>query len=51
MISLICGILNMTQIKLSMKQAHRHRQQTYGCQRGGMDWEFGINRCKLLYIE
>ena len=18
---------------------------------GGMDWEFGINRCKLLYIE
>ena len=30
--------------------------QTRGCQGGwggggGMDWEFGISRCKLLYIE
>ena len=40
-----------------MKQTHRHREQTCGCQvgggegGGGMDWEFGISRCKLLYIE
>ena len=36
------------------KQTHRHREQTCGCQGGGwwggMDWEFGISRCKLLYI-
>ena len=33
----------------------RHREQTCGYQRGGvlggMDWEFGVSRCKLLYIE
>ena len=31
MISLICGILNMTQMNLSTKQkpAHRHRKQTW----------------------
>ena len=38
------------------KQAHRHREQTCGCQGGGRDkgrkdWEFGISRCKLLCIE
>ena len=38
----------------SMKQTHR--EQTCGCQGEeaddvGMDWEFGISRCKLLYIE
>ena len=40
----------MTQMNLCMKQkqAHRRREQTHG---GGMDWEFGISRCKLLYIE
>ena len=37
------------------KQTHRHREQTCGCQgvgegRGRMEWEFGISRCKLLYI-
>ena len=47
----------MTQTNLSMKQKqnHGHREQTGGCQGrgvgGGMDWEFGIRRCKLLYIE
>ncbi|MFX3962376.1 hypothetical protein ACJBXP_10770, partial [Streptococcus suis] len=33
----------------------RHREQTCGCQGGGggtgQDWEFGINRCKLLPLE
>ena len=46
----------MAQMNLStkQKQAHRHREQTCGCQGGGgrgMDWEFGISRCKLVYIE
>ena len=42
-------------MNLSMKQKQTHREQTYGCQGGegrrGVDWEFGISRCKLLYIE
>ena len=37
------------------KQAHRHREQTCNCQggrgQGGLDWEFGISRCELLYID
>ena len=48
----------MTQMNTStkQKQTHRHRDQTCGCQGGGgagggMDWEFGVSRCKLLYIE
>ena len=36
------------------KETCRHREQTCGCQGGGdgegMDWDFGISRCKLLYI-
>ena len=57
MISLICGIQNMTQMNLStkQKQTHRRREQTCGCQgrgsRGRMDSEFGISKCKLLHIE
>ena len=37
MMSLICGIKNMTQMNLSMKQkqSHGHREQTGGCQGGG----------------
>ena len=30
---------------------HRYREQTCGSRGGGMDWEFGISRCKLLSIE
>ena len=35
------------------KQTHRHRKQTYGYQRGrgGVNWEFGINRYPVLYIK
>ena len=47
----------MTQMNLSakQKQTHRHREQTSGCQGvgaggGGMDWEVGVSRCKLLCI-
>ena len=36
------------------KQAHRHREQTCTAKEGGgqrgLDWEFGISRCELLYI-
>ena len=37
MISLICGIKNMTQMNLATKQKqnHVHREQTGGCQGGG----------------
>ena len=37
MLSLICGIVNMTQMNLFMKQnqTYRHREQTCSCQGGG----------------
>ena len=57
MISLLCGISNMAQMNLSakQKQMHRRREQTRGCQGGGrgsgMDWEFGVGRCKPLRFQ
>ena len=41
---------------MKQKQTHRHREQTCGRQEGegvggGMEWEFGVSRCKLLHIE
>ena len=45
----------MTQTNLSIKNTHRHREQTSGYQGGGrcawMEWEFGDSRCKLVYME
>ena len=42
-------------MNLSMKQTHRHREQTCGCQEGGKVGRDGLgvwdSRCKLLYIE
>ena len=37
MMSLTCGIQNVTHMNLSMKQkeTHRHKEQTCGCQMGG----------------
>ena len=39
---------------MKQKQTHRYREQTC-CQAervaGGMDWEFGVSRCKLLHVE
>ena len=44
-----------TNLPMKQKPSHRHGEQTCGCQGGGNregpDWEFGISRCKLLYIE
>ena len=41
-------------LSMKQKQTRRHREETGGCQGGGggrgMDWEFGISRCKLLHI-
>ena len=57
MMSLICGIYIMAQMKLStkQKQTHRHRGWTCSCQEGGggsgMDWEFGVSGRKLLHLE
>ena len=36
-------------MNLPMKQ--KQTGQIYGCCGGGVDWEFGISRCKLLYRE
>jgi len=44
----------MAEMNLFMKHKRlRHREQAGGCQGDGgeMDWEVGISRCKLLYIE
>ena len=43
-------------LSMKQKQTHRHKEQTCGYQEGvggggRMDLEFGISRCKLLYIE
>ena len=45
-------------LSTKQKQTQRHREQTCSCQGGGgrgdgrqMEWEFGVSRCKLLYIE
>ena len=42
-------------ISTQQKQTHGHGQQTCVCQEGGggggMDWEFGVNRCKQLNLE
>ncbi len=37
------------------KQTQGPREQTCGCQGAGggngMDWKFGVSRCKLLHLE
>ena len=37
------------------KKTHGLGKQTCGCQGGGggtgMDWDFGVGRCKLLHLE
>ena len=44
-------------MNISTKRTHRYREQTEVWlprgrgSGGGMDWEFGVSRCKLLYIE
>ena len=41
-------------LSMKQKQTHRHRKQAYGYQKGmggGINWEFGISRYKLVYIK
>ena len=42
-------------LSIEKKHTHGHGEQTCGCQGGqggsGMAWEFGVSRCKLLYLE
>ena len=42
-------------LSMKRKQNHGHREQTGDCQGEGggrgMDWEFGISRYKLVYVE
>ena len=37
------------------KQTHGRGEQTCGCRGGGggtgMDWEFGVSRCKLFHLK
>ena len=45
----------MAQMKHSTEENHGLWEQTCGCQGegggSGMDWEFGVNRCKVLPLE
>ena len=56
-ISLICGMKNMTQMNQSIgqKQTHKLGEQICGPQGGGgregMNWEFGVSRCKSLQVK
>ena len=42
-------------LSTEQKWTHRHGEQTCGCQEGGgwsgMDWKFGVSKCKLLHLE
>ena len=54
---LTCGNQKMEQMYLSteQKQTQGHRKQTCVCQGertgSGMDWKFGVSRCKLLNLD
>ena len=46
---------SMVQMNVSVKQKQTHRPREGSCGRqgeggGGMDWEFGVSRCKLFYV-
>ena len=51
----IWNLIYGTNEPLHRRENHEHGEQTCACQGGGgeigMDWEFGVNRCKLLSLE
>ena len=55
MLSYIWNLIYGTNEPFHRKENHEHGEQTCGCQaegRGnGMDWEFGVNRCRLLPLQ
>ena len=53
MISLVCGILKMTQIMYIQNRNRLTDIEKYLWlpKRKGTNWGYGINRCKLLYIK
>ena len=42
-------------VSVKQKQTHGHREETCGCRGGrvggGLEWESGVSRCKLLHLE
>ena len=56
-IAYIWNLIYSTNKTFHRKETHGLREQICGCQRGeggggsGMDWEFGVKRCKLLPLE
>ena len=54
-ITYIWNLIYGTNESFHRNEKHGHGEETYGCQGGGggigMDWEFGVNRCKLLPLE
>ena len=54
MTSHIWNLIYGTNELFHRKENHGLREQTCGCQGGGgsgVDWELGVNRCKLLPLE
>ena len=55
MVSHIWSLIHSTNEPFHRKVTHGLEEQTCGCQAAaggiGMDWEFGINRCKQLPLE
>ena len=52
-ITYIWNLIYGTNELFHRKENHGHGEQTCGCQGGGsgMDWKFGVNRCKLLPLK
>ena len=54
-ITYIWNLIYGTNEPFHRKEIHGLGEQTCGCQGGGgengMDWEFAVNRCKLLPLE
>ena len=55
MVSHIWNLIYGTNNPFHRKETHGLGEQTCGCQGSGggsgMDWESGVNRCKLLHLE
>ena len=51
----IWQLVHSTNEPFHRKENHGLGEETFSCQGGegwsGMDWEFGVNRCKLLPLE